>query len=208
MALERLIKLRPFAYHTCGTLNFASIRRTRSLRSAQTLIGGTEHSGLLSIRRKASVRLELPGGSVEIRDNAPLRLGSLELEPGLTLEAFLLDLNSRVFLWPGGEHGPIATGRSHFEYYSGIGEVRVIRVPLGRLLEANPDRDLAVTYCNSGSARHHSGRKVVRGPGTFHAIAHAPKPVADIKELTFVGSVRLPEDTTHSSSLTGPWEPL
>lgn len=206
--LDRLLKLRPFAYHTCGTLNFESIRRSRALRSAQDLLIGSEHEHLLTMRRKQSVLVALPGGSVEIRDNAPLRLGSLELEPDVTIEAFLRELNSRVFLWPGSEHGLIRTGGSHFEHYSGIGKVHVIRVPLQHLLQANPGRALAVTYCNSGSARHHGGRKVVRGPGTFHPIGRAPRPAAEIRELTFVGSVRLPEGTAFSSSPSGPWQPL
>lgn len=206
--LDRLLELRPFAYHTCGTLNFESIRRGRALRSAQDLLVGSEHEYLLSIRRRHSVRVALPGGHVEIRDNAPLRLGSLELELDVTLEAFLRDLNSRVFLWPGNEHGPIRTGGSHFEHYSGIGTVHVIRVPLQHLLHANPRRELAVTYCNSGSARHHSGRKAIRGPGTFHPIERAPRPAAEIKELTFVGSVHLPEGSAFSSSPSGPWQPL
>ncbi len=206
--LDRLLELRPFAYHTCGTLNFESIRRTRSLRSAQDLLAGSEHEYLLTTRRKQSVRVALPGGPVEIRDNTPLRLGSLELESDVTLEAFLRELNSRMFLWPGNEHGPIRTGGSHFEHYSGVGTVHVIRVPLTHLLQANRNRPLAVTYCNSGSARHHSGRKAVRGLGTFHPIEHAPRAAAEIKELTFVGLVHLPEGTAFSSSPSGPWQSL
>ena len=206
--LDRLLELRPFAFHTCGALNFESIRRARALRSAEDLLVGSEHEHLLTLRRKRPVRVALPGGPVEIRDNAPLRIGSLELEPDITLESFLQELNSRVFLWPGNEYGPIRTGGSHFEHYSGIGTVHVIRVPLLHLLQANPNRSLAVTYCNSGSARHHNGQKVIRGPGTFHAVERAPKSVAKIKELTFVGSVHLPEGTVYSSSPSGPWQSL
>lgn len=206
--LDRLLELRPFAYHTCGALNFESIRSSRALRSARDLLAGSEHEHLLTIRRKHSARVTLPDGSVEVRDNSPLRLGSLELEPDVTLEAFLLELNSRVFLWPGSESGPIRTGGAHFEHYSGIGTVHVIRVPLRHLLQANPSRALAVTYCNSGSARHQGGRKVVRGPGTFHPVNSAPRVAAAIKELTFVGSVLLPVTTEFSSSPSGPWQPL
>jgi hypothetical protein len=206
--LPRLLELRPFAFHICSELNFASIQRSHELRSATALVLGTTFEQLLSVRRAKSVVAHLPEGTVEIRDNRPLRLGSLELEPDVTVEEFLQEINSRVFLWPGNEKGPIGTGCAHFERYHGEGDVRVIRAPLKDLLRVNPDRALSVTYCNSGSARHHSGRKVLRGRSTFQPVEHATRPMSEVKELTFVGSVRLPKSVVWSPTPFGPWQAL
>lgn len=203
--LQRLLELRPFAFHTCGELNFASIRRARALRSAKDLIFGTAYEHLLSVRRAKSVVAQLSDGPVEIRDNLPLRLGSLEIEPNVTLEQFLQELNGRVYLWPGGERGPIGTGAAHFQHYQGEGEVRVIRVPLQDLLQVNANRTLSVTYCNAGSARHHSGRRAIRGPGTFQSIDRTTRTMGEVKELTFVGSVLLPGTTAWARTPSGPW---
>jgi hypothetical protein len=206
--LDRLLLLRPFAFHTCGALNFSSIRNSRTLLSACSLLAGTPHQHLLTTRRQRSLVVASSHGRVEVRDNQPLRLGSLELEPGITLEQFLLELNSRVYLWPGAETGPISTGVAHLQHYQGEGAVRVIRVPLPDLLSTNPDRPLSVTFCNSGSARHHGGRKVLRGPGTFQPVHKATRPAGEVKELTFMGDVRLPESTVWGTNPSGRWQPL
>jgi hypothetical protein len=206
--LADFLKLRPYVYHCCGEINFESIRRDRALRSATNLLNESGHEYLLRKHRKESVRLNLPSGEVEIRDNAPLRLGSLALQDGISLEDFLLELNSRVFLWPGNAKGPISVGRKHFEHYRGIGAVHLLKIPTAGLLVANADRNLSFTYCNSGAARHQQGLPVQRGKSTFVAPLHATKPAAAIRELTFVGSVRLPDNTEWAESLSGPWQPF
>lgn len=206
--LQRLMSLRPFAYHTCSALNFQSIRRTRSLKSAADLLAGTGYSSLLTVRRKSSVVVELSSGPVEVRDNLPLRIGSLALEEGCSLEQFLLLLNRRVYLWPGNNHGPCRPGPEHFQHYQGSGAVHILRVPLASLLSANPGRELEVTFCNSGTARHHGGQPVQRGPNTFVAASLASGRPSEVKELCFVGSLALPPDTEWSTVLAGPWQPL
>ena len=204
--LSHLLKLRPYAFHCCGESNFDSIRGSRSLRSAAELLSGSAHEYLLRTHRSKSVRVPLPSGPVEIRDNAPLRKGSLALQDGLSLEDFLFELNSRVFLWPGNLDGPIPPGRRHFAHYRDAGAVFVLRVPTAALIEANGDRELSVTMCNSGAARHQRGKPVLRGRSTFLAPQNAP--CAKVKEFTFLGLARLPRETEWSRSLTGPWSPL
>jgi hypothetical protein len=77
--LQRLFELRPYAYHTCSALNFALIRRARALKSSAELLAGTPHESLLIVRRKQSRVVAVPSGQVEVRDNLPLRVGSLNL---------------------------------------------------------------------------------------------------------------------------------
>lgn len=206
--LQRLIELRPFAYHTCSALNFESIKRVRMLKSPAELLLGTPHAALLMVRRKSSSVIALDSGPIEVRDNRPLRIGSLQLEADCSLEQFLLLLNQRVYLWPGNSFGPSKSGRAHFERYRGEGAVRILRAPLSSLVNSNPERKLEVTFCNSGSARHHGGHPAVRGPGTFKPVSCASGPASQVKELCFVGSVSLPLGTEWSTGLTGPWRAL
>jgi hypothetical protein len=206
--LQRLIELRPLAYHTCSALNFESIRRLRALKSADELLRGTPHEALLNVRRESSTVVTLNSGPIEVRDNLPLRPGSLALEAGCSLARFLLLLNQRVYFWPGNSLGPRNPGLAHFEHYKGEGVVHILRAPLTALVQANPDRELEVTFCNSGSARHHGGRPVIRGPSTFQPVTQACGPASQVKELCFVGSASLPQSTEWSASLAGPWQAL
>jgi hypothetical protein len=152
--------------------------------------------------------VQLPGGAFEIRDNLPLREGSVELDPGTTLQDFLRELNCRVFLWPGNNEGPIKVGRLHFQHYRGVERVCLIRTRLQSLIESNPSAEFAVTFCNSGSARHQRGHRVPRGPSTFVPLEQAPRRASQVKELTFVGHVDLPPGTEWSTRMEGPWERL
>jgi hypothetical protein len=208
IVLQRLLDLRPYAFHTCGAINFEAIRRSRTLRSAADMLLGTEHEHLLRELRKTPKLVSLQSGMVEIRDNLPLRRGSVALDADLTFEDFLHELNSRVFLWPGTASGPIATGVAHFEHYLEVGEVRIIRVRLDSLLAANAGKELQVTYCNSGSARHQQGRPVARGRSTFQSLHSTEGRPAKVKELTFLGTASLPPDAEWSQSQAGPWQPL
>ena len=207
-AIQDLIRLRPFAYHTSGRENFNAIRRRSELRSASVILEGTGHDHLLTNRRKSSVTLQVNGETVVIRDNRPLRPASVRLLGGWSLSDLLRELNSRVFLWPGWESRPIRRGRSHFERYEAEGPVFTIRIPLPSLIAANHDRDLWVTRCNSGSARHHGGQPVPRGPSTFQLPEEATFRVSEVIELSYVGAARLPTDAQWSESLIGPWRDL
>lgn len=206
--LARLLELRPFAYHTSSETNFASIKRSGALMSTAELLAGTANTHLLQVRRTSSQLVQVRGGVVEIRDNLPLRIGSLDLEPGCSLQQFLLMLNQRVFLWPGNAAGPTPQGREHFAHYRGQGPVHILRVPLKALIAANPNTEIQVTFCNSGSARHHGGKPAIRGPSTFQAASASVGAASKVKELCFVGSARLPAGTEWSETLTGPWQLL
>ena len=109
---------------------------------------------------------------------------------------------------PGTSNGPIRTGQSHFESSATEGPVVTIRAPTASVLVANGDRQVWVTRCNSGSARHHGGLPVPRGPSTFQLPETAGfRPVETI-EVSYKGEALLPRDTEWAPSLHGPWKPL
>ena len=206
--IDDLARLRPFAYHSSGRENFSAIQRRGRLRSAKSILAGFGHEELLTTRRPLSVTLELDGETVVIRDNRPLAPGSLQLLAGWSLSDWLMELNSRVFLWPGNEEGPIGRGRSHFQRYESEGEVFTIRVPTISLVRANRERQLWVTRCNSGSARHHGGKPVPRGPSTFQLPEEAEFRPSQVIELSYVAEATLPPDTEWSQAFSEPWNTL
>jgi hypothetical protein len=206
--LEKLLRLRPVAYHTTGRLNFASIRDRRALMSTKSLVDGSTYASLLVGRRVTSTTIRINGRDLQIRDQRPLRPGSLQLQGGASLQRYLDELNRRVFLWPGTATGPVSPGRRHFDHYRLEDGVVVLRVSLRSLLAANPAREFFVEKCNSGAARHHSGRPVERGPNTFCLPRDANFPPSGVVELSFIDRVELPPDTEFSTALEGPWQAL
>ena len=203
--LEKFCTLRSCAYHVCGAVNFTSIRSSRFLLSASTLLSGTAYEHLLRARRSSSLVVPVNGRSVEIRDHRPLVPRSLSLPDGYTVEDFVGELNARVFFWVGTESGPVRSGKNHIARYASEGAVYILRVPLANLLRANPTEALQVTFCNSGSARHNQGLPAFRSPATFQAPAEASRSAAEVIELTYRAQAILPPETCYSTSLSGPW---
>ena len=184
--LEALLKLRPIAYHTTGQLNFEAIRDQRAVISTKSLLNGLEHASLLNGRRLTSTTVLISGRGGQIRDQLPLRPKSLLLQNGTTLQDYIDELHQRVFFWAGTFRGPSSSGRLHFEHYSKEGEVFIIRTLLESLLLANAGRDLFVTRCNSGAARHQKGQPVERGPQTFCLLEDAEFRASAAVELSFI----------------------
>lgn len=143
---------------------------------------------------------------VDIRDQLPLRPGSVEFTGGWKLQDLLDELNSRVFFWPG--DGVRSRGRSegHYNKYAVSGAVAVIRMPLRSLLESNPSRWLHVSRCNTGSARSYYGRPVRRGPGIFALPETADFTRGKVVEFSFKEEITLPRETEWSHKLLGPWQ--
>lgn len=207
-SIDRLAKLRPYAFHSSGEENFSAICRHGKLRATRTILEGWGYDDLLTTRRKSSIKLDLDGDTVVIRDNLPLRPASVDLQGGWSLSDLFRELNSRVFLWPGTDRGPIKRGQLHFNRYASEGSVFTIRMLTLSLVSANEDRELWVTRCNSGSARHHEGKPVPRGPSTFQLPEVAPFLPSEVIELTYIGEATLPLDAQWSKSLAGPWNDL
>lgn len=206
--LEKLLHVRPVAYHITGRLNFTSIRDRRALMSTKLLVDGSRYASLLVGRRITSTTIRINGMVLQIRDQRPLRPGSLQLQGGTTLQRYLDELNRRVFLWPGTATGPVSPGRRHFDHYRREDGVVVLRMSLRSLLAANPTREFFVEKCNSGAARHHSGRPVERGPNTFCLLRNARFAPSHVVEFSFIDRVELPPDTEFSTALEGPWRAL
>jgi hypothetical protein len=116
-------------------------------------------------------------------------------------------LNARVFFWPGGRVGPIDYGVRHFNRYASS-KPAVIRVAFGDVLRANSGATPELCAYNSGAPRCSGGRKSPRGAETFVTAARFPRSPAEVREVTFVGSVALPESTEVADALGGPWRQL
>jgi hypothetical protein len=82
LTIEALCELRPFVFHLCSAVNFKSIRAMSILKSAHSLLAGTQYEYLLVGRRTETSRVEIWGNVFEVRDHRPLVLGSLELPDG------------------------------------------------------------------------------------------------------------------------------
>lgn len=203
---EDLLRLRPFVYHTSGRANFASIRRDRELRSTALLLRGTPYERLLRARRLYTAEVMLPSGPVSIRDQQPLRPGSIWWEAGCDLPTYLDELNRRVFFWLGTSRGPNPRGAAHHRHIAHAEDVFTLRVALRSLLAANEGRPAFVTCCNSGSARHNRGRPVARGLITFRRLHQADFPPSKAIELSFCDRARLPDDVEFGGARS--WQPL
>ena len=205
LTTDRFVASRSFAFHICGEVNFASIRATRALLSAESLLRATEQEPLLRGRRSETVAVSINGQLIQIRDHKPLIPANIELLDGYTLGDFVGELNSRVFLWAGTNRGPCDSGRRHIAKYQAEGETFILRVPTSRLLSENTAKELEVTFCNSGAARYHTGQRAKRGRSTFVALGAATRNPGDVVELTFKHSVALPRETQYARALSGPW---
>jgi len=159
-------------------------------------------------RRSETVAVSINGRQIQVRDHKPLIPANLELHDGYTLDDFIGELNSRVFLWAGTEKGPCESGKRHIAKYQAEGETFILRVPTSRLFAENTARALEVTFCNSGAARYHTGQRAKRGRSTFVELGAATRSPGDVVEFTFKHSVALPRETQYAKALSGPWLPL
>jgi hypothetical protein len=207
MSPTGLTQLRPYAFHITTPVNFAAIRHWRRLRSAYDLLTGTAYEHLLRERRTRIESVIVEKVPVEIRDQRPLRQGHLAFEPGFAFADLLMELNSRVFLWPGTATGPIDRGTTHFKRYAAEGGVVVLRCLLDEFITINGEDNVYVATCNSGAPRRNplTGPSV-RGPSTFTRLVEAKFRRADVKELSSRSSAALPASTEWAESFRGPWQ--
>jgi hypothetical protein len=201
------VRVRPFVYHLTSTDNLANIRREFRLHPATELLRRAGVPNLSRTHRPTSLRIDIDGRSVHLRDQAPLKPGNLTLSADWLFGDVVALLNARVFFWPGWDHGPIAPGVRHFRRYR-LDPIAILRVDTRALLDANPD--LVPEFCkwNSGAPRWSQGRRPKRDRTTFLPAARAPYRAAEVVELTFPQSVRIPAATVVGPTPAGPWSSL
>jgi hypothetical protein len=164
---------------------------------------------LLRGKRSKTVTVNIDGQTVQLRDHKPLILANIEFVDLHSLDEFIEELNSRVFMWAGTEAGPSSkSGKKHIEKYQKEGSVFILRAPTAKLLELNGTEHLEITFCNSGSARQNDGALAKRGRSTFMRLEQASRMPGDVVELTFKTSALLPPETEYARSLAGPWLPI
>ena len=205
---ERYSEVRPFLYHVTARENLDRIRCLRRLESAATLLrdaGDDEHR--VRTRRTDSTPLSIDSKRAILRDQTPLRESNIDFEDGWRLEDVVEELNSRVFFWSGWEHGPIRSGKNHFARYRTEKPI-VIRTRFRSLLAQNLGVQPCFCKFNSGAPRQYQGRKSPRGSQTFLPAGLCTYTCGIVAEVTFLDSVRLPDDSQMSDCTTGPWSPL
>ena len=205
--VDRLIDLRPFLYHLTAGSNLAHVRRLRRLVAAGEILSQAGESSRIRVVRRGPLHVRWNGAEVELRDQDPFFAANVAFDPGHDEGDVLAMLNARVFFWPGGPAGPIEYGVRHFNRYASS-KAAVIRVTFGDLLHANSGATPELCAYNSGAPRCSGGRKSPRGAGTFVAAARFPRSPAQVKEVTFVGSVVLPDSTEVAHAPGGPWSQL
>ena len=100
--LDLLVAAYPFLYHLTAAKNMARVWRRRQLQSAATLMQLANSLDLwLETRRPAHVPLDIGGEQVLLRNQAPLHACNVRFEGGWNLPRLVLQLNSRMFFWPG-----------------------------------------------------------------------------------------------------------
>lgn len=162
---------------------------------------------LIHMRRRNHEPVNVGHEVIYVRDQAPLHEGNMQLPTGYTFVAFIENLNSRVFFWPGTDLGPISYGIRHFERYERERPV-IVRVPSRDLFEANQDVDPELCKYNSGSPRCSYGDKSPRGPNTFLDPLEFDGTPSNVVEVTFRSRVTLPISAQMGSSPSGPWRAL
>lgn len=200
--LDQYAALRPYLYHVLAKSNLPAVRKSRTLWSAARLAERSGCASILAARRRHSIPVSTAEGPIVIRDQAPLFIGNVDFQGGWGPEDLLHELNSRVFLWPGGAPGPLAYGRRHADKYAATDVL--LRLPFRDVADQMPQ------FCqyNSGSPRSYFGRKSPRGPETFLPAEECGFRPSQVVEVTFSDSLRLPRSAERSDEATSEWQPL
>src|SRR5689334_15425278 len=106
--LESYLKLRPMVWHLTHRENLSNIRKSGALLPATELFSPP----FVRPRRGETVGKF----GARIRNQDLLNERSVELECG-TFQAFIKDLNRRVFFWSGRQAGPVRPGRKAMARY-------------------------------------------------------------------------------------------
>lgn len=191
MDIEVFVKKRPTLYHLTDKRNLEHIlaegfKSTKALVEEAKLKNGKE---FLTSRRPDHYELKTDKKSTFIRDQQPISEKVLRrsLEEGCSYEDFLLILNSRIFFWP-----TLSRLWKHYKRYVEEKPV-IIHLPTEEIfgLNMNP----LFSRLNSGATRcssHWDGNAPERGFNTFLPAKDFEYTPAQVAEVTFEGSCKLP----------------
>jgi hypothetical protein len=124
----------------------------------------------------------------------------------MTISDYIQILNRRVFFWPGTETGPIKDGERMAQRHkeSGI----ILRMQTTSLFEFNRHILPVFSPHNTGAAWCENGKKSHRGNSSFLLCEQFMEPAVNVAEVSFAGTINLPEDTYFTSSLGNPWRAI
>lgn len=207
MKLDHLCAVWPHSYHVTSGVNLASIRNSRVLWPARTLLERANRAHLVRRRRSKDLLLRIESSQVLIRNQIPLNPSLLDLPSTCTLEEYIACLNSYVFFWPGTAIGPSDDGVRMFERTKGTRAI-VFRARTESLVATNVASPKYVATCNTGVTWTERGIKARRGPEVFQCLDEFSDQSVHIRELCFKGEIRLPDSVEFADSPTGPWSTL
>lgn len=201
-SIEQFCSIRPYLYHLTSKSNLKNILEAKMLYSAEHILHNSGNPELLNEKRGQSLSVQLGGKAIHVRDQLPLHRGNVSFAPGWDFRRLLIDLNSRVFFWPGTESRPIDYGIRHFERYRAERPV-ILRFKSAELI---PLQSVEPHFCkyNSGSPRCSQGKGSPRGADTFTAAPAAKFSAANVVEVTFKSRVSIPS-LQWGESTSGPW---
>jgi hypothetical protein len=169
MDTEHLIQLYPRLYHMATAGGWPSIEANGLWTTEQIATSAGLHDNdidaILRQRRPQTVSIDHPVlGSVDIRDQKPLKLGFLEDSlTDLTVEEWLETLNNRVFFWLHEERLDTLLGARPYRNT----EHDVLTIDTRALLEAHYD-NVRLSPMNSGATLFPSN--LTRGTDTFSRV--------------------------------------
>jgi hypothetical protein len=176
-----------------------SIQSERLLHSASVLLPDMDHS----TRRQCALVVKRREYTVTIRDQMAWKWGHVNPVNGHTQTELLEFLNCRVFFWCGNNERPTRYGERLFSSDRVYSSDAILRIPFVDLLDQNKAATPYFCRYNSGGPRSVSGRKSPRGSTTFLTAEEWAYRASDVVEVSFVGSVWLPETTQVSVGAGG-----
>ena len=202
--LQHFIKLRPFLYHLTGRGNIVYIQQEMALKPSNTLYAESGENGFRGTQRRGPRTLT---SGRQLRDQDPLHAGNISFFGGWTLTDLILHLDDQVFFWPGWEHGPVQSGKNHFERYADERPI-ILRIVTTKLLSEN--HEISPFFCkyNSGAPRCTYGEGSPRGPQTFLPAEEVLFTPSVVKEVTFRSTVKLPSSVLAAIYPDCNWQPL
>lgn len=204
LEIEHFVRLRPYLYHLTGRNNIKYIQQEMILKPPNILYA---ESGEINFRGTHRRGHRFLTNGRQIRDQDPLHSGNISFSGGWGLKDLITHLDEHVFFWPGWEHGPIQSGKNHFQRYAGEKPI-ILRVKTREILDENIM--LTPLFCkyNSGAPRCTKGKGSPRGPETFLPAAEFPFPPTNIIEVTYRSSVSLPAPVQVISYPNDNWQEL